>query len=199
MNVLQVANLQPLAGEVLDEGTRLRVLEHAPRLCFQHVRLLQVCLAGQLEQFLVGHAAPQEIRQPAGQFPVVDRLDGLGIVGPSVDLDAEEEVRRHEHGLQGQADAGLEAVAVLLGHLDEAQQALHLVIGGRPAIGPAGEALEDLAGADSFVAGVVDDEDALAGLRRSRSGFSTIFSAAARYFSMSIGGSDSTSPMLSKP
>jgi hypothetical protein len=29
--------------------------------------------------------------------------------------------------------------------------------------------------------------------------FSTIFSAAARYFSMSNGGSDSTSPMLSKP
>ena len=60
--------------------------EHALDLRAQRLGLAQFLLLGEGEQFLVGHRAPEEVRQPAGQGEVVE-LAGL--------LAEEEELRRH--------------------------------------------------------------------------------------------------------
>jgi len=38
---------------------------------------VQLILLGLLEQLVVGHAAPQEVGNPAGQLKVIDRMNGL--------------------------------------------------------------------------------------------------------------------------
>ncbi len=143
---LQVARLEPLAGEVVGQGAGARVFQHAPHLRLQHAAAAQRALAGQAEQLVVGHAAPEEVRQPAGQLEVVQVAHGARVVGTAIRLNPEEEVRRDEHRLQRQPDAGLEAVAVLLGQLDEAHQAAQLVVAHRPAVGALGEGAQDAAG-----------------------------------------------------
>ncbi len=84
---VDVAQAEPLADEVLGEGRRLGVVEHPLDLRAKRLRLAQLALFGEGEQFLVGHRAPQEIRQPAGQGEVVE-LAGL--------LLEEQELRRHQ-------------------------------------------------------------------------------------------------------
>jgi hypothetical protein len=71
-------------------------------------------------------------------------VDGVRVVRLGVDLDLEEEVWRNEDGLEGQLQAGVEAVAVSAGQLDEAKQAVQFVAADRAAVGAAGERLEDL-------------------------------------------------------
>ena len=62
---LQRPHTQPLAGEVGDQRIGLRIGQHAPHLLLQHRRVLQLALRGEVEQFIVRHAAPQEERQAA--------------------------------------------------------------------------------------------------------------------------------------
>ena len=68
--VPQVAQVQPLAGEVLDERVRLRIGQHAPHLLLEHRRLLQLAPRRRVEQLVVRNAAPQEERQPRRQLEV---------------------------------------------------------------------------------------------------------------------------------
>ena len=120
--------LEPLAGEVLREGRRLRVLEHALDLPAERVRLVQLALLGEGEQFLVGHRAPQEVGQPAGQGEVVE-LAGL--------LAQEQEVRRHQHGLEADAHRLLErGLRVQLG-LHAGEERLDVLVGHGPPEGAA--------------------------------------------------------------
>ena len=60
----QGPGLQPLTAEVLHQSLRLGVLEHAPHLGFQRRGLAELAFVGKARQFVIGHAAPQEIRQP---------------------------------------------------------------------------------------------------------------------------------------
>ena len=89
---VDVAQAKPLADEVLGEGRRLGVLRACARPAGGACRVGQLALFGEVEQFLVGHRAPQEVRQPAGQGEVVE-LAGL--------LAKEQEMRRHQDGLAG--------------------------------------------------------------------------------------------------
>src|SRR5207249_1335314 len=54
---------------------RLGILQHAADLLLQHCLVVQLVLAGEREQLLVGHAAPQEVAEPRGQLVVRDRLE----------------------------------------------------------------------------------------------------------------------------
>ena len=65
-------------------------------------------VAGQVEQLVVGHAAPEEIGEARGEFPIVELALGPGIVGLRIELDAEQEARGDEHRGRGQAEGGLE-------------------------------------------------------------------------------------------
>ncbi len=93
---IDLAQVQPLADEVLGEGRRLGVLEQggSSLLCARDVRVAQFAFFGEGEQFLVGQGAPEEVRQPAGQSEVVEfaRL-----------LAEKQELRRHHD--RHQADA----------------------------------------------------------------------------------------------
>ncbi len=125
---------------------------------------MQIALAGVVEQLLVGHTAPEEIRQPRRQFPVGDGM--RGVARRFVDFDAEDEVRRREHRFQGESNARVEGIAVLFGRIDETEEASDLVVADGPAPGAFGEGLEYFAGAVAVFPGAVrhGDEDAFAGL-----------------------------------
>ena len=63
-NPLQVAQLQPLPGEVPDEGVGPRIGKQPPDLLRKDIRPVKPLLTGRGQQFLVRNAAPQEEREP---------------------------------------------------------------------------------------------------------------------------------------
>ena len=68
--------LQPLARERVRKGVRLGVAHHAAHFRAQDVRLVQLALAREIEEPLVGHCAPKKIGETRSQFPVGERGDG---------------------------------------------------------------------------------------------------------------------------
>ncbi len=141
---VQLPQRQPLVGEVVQERRRLRVLEHPPDLGRQILPQLPLCRQG--EQLVVGHAVPEEVREPAGQLVLVDRVGRAGRQVRRVELDAEEEVRRDQHAVQRRPDAQFEPLPLLLGRVVEGQAPLDLVGLHRAAEGAGGEPGDDLAG-----------------------------------------------------
>ena len=134
-DVGQFPGRQPLAGEVLDEGGRLRVGEHPAHLGVEVPTQLSPSRQG--EQLVVGHAAPEEVRQPRGQLVLADRVARSGLDPGRVQLDAEQEVGPDEHPFEGQADAVLEPLALLLRPVVELQDAFDFLGPDRAAEGPA--------------------------------------------------------------
>ena len=60
---LNVAEEEPLLGEIRDQGIGSRVREHAFHLLIQHSGVLQLPLRRNRQQFLVRDTAPQEERK----------------------------------------------------------------------------------------------------------------------------------------
>ena len=56
----QIAQVQPLSGEVAHQHARPSVCQHPPYLLIEHGRLLEPSARGQVAQFIVGDAAPKE-------------------------------------------------------------------------------------------------------------------------------------------
>ena len=74
---------------------------------------LQLALLGECEQLLVGHRAPQEVRQPAGQGEVIEAAAAVARRADSPrdeSLAEEQEMRRHQHRLEADAHRLLERV-----------------------------------------------------------------------------------------
>ena len=61
---VQLARAQPLLDEALHEVERPVIAKHALNQLFQNRGFLQLALCRDIEQQLVRHAAPQEIRKP---------------------------------------------------------------------------------------------------------------------------------------
>ena len=72
-------------------------------------------LAGLAEQLVVGHAAPEEVREPAGQLELGQRAVLARLLG----LDQEQELRRGEDRRQGDLDGALEALAPVVGQPED--------------------------------------------------------------------------------
>ena len=70
LELRDVAQMQPLAGKVVHERRGPRVRQHPPHLLIQHRRILQPAALGELQQLIVGNAAPQEERQPRRQLEI---------------------------------------------------------------------------------------------------------------------------------
>src|SRR5437763_1609119 len=70
-SVFQAAQFQPLPGKIRDQGVRFAILEHAPHLCIQNRLFMQLALPGLLEKLVIGHAAPQEVGEPASQLKII--------------------------------------------------------------------------------------------------------------------------------
>ena len=72
-DVDQPPQRQPLPREVDGEGPRPRIGQHPPHLLFEHRRIPQLVRVGEVEQLVVGPAAPQEERQARRERQVADR------------------------------------------------------------------------------------------------------------------------------
>jgi hypothetical protein len=138
---IEPLQLQPLKGKVVDQSLRFRILQHPLDLGIQ-VRA-QTTLRGKLRQLVVGHGAPQEIRQPRGQLELVQQ-PYLGAVGPVVQFGAEQELGRAQHGLHGQTQAIFARTAMGDHRSGQLRKTRHFLLGGRPAIRSQSESLQNL-------------------------------------------------------
>ena len=132
----QVAQHQPLAGEVVHERPRPRVVQHAPDLALEHHAAGAAGRARPRSAAVVRHRAPEEERQPRRQLEVRHRRRGLG--GGQRRLGPEEELRVGQDQPQAVLDARSKptpcpARGVLLENRRE------VVVGDRPAIGAPGQ------------------------------------------------------------
>ena len=165
----EVAEIEPLPSEVVDECSRARVPQHPPHLRVEHARVGKAPLRRLIEQLVVGNAAPQEERKARRQLQVAEGPHLAGHVSRGVALDAEQELGTHENPLQRPPDAVLES-AVAATRLVELEQHLQVRLGHRPSIGAAGDGRHDPPGAGGLFFRVVRtaDEQAAAARRVSR-------------------------------
>ena len=163
---IEQAKVQPLGGEVIGQGVGLGVVEHSPDLSFENARLAQRAPVSRLQQRVVRHAAPEKIGEPRGQFVIVQPVRARD--AHRITFDAEQEIRRHQHGLQADAHSFFQAVALLLRQRHQFQQGLQLAFGGRPAVRPVRQILHDAARALRIVTArwVAANEDAPVALGR---------------------------------
>src|SRR6185436_1520895 len=92
-----------LAGEVPREPGSPRILEQALDLGAERLGSRELLLLGEREQLVVRHAAPEEVRHPAGQGEVVE------LPGPLAEV---EELGRDEDGLEPDAERLFERIAL---------------------------------------------------------------------------------------
>ena len=112
LDAVEIADLQPLAGEVLRHREGLRIGEHPLHLRVEHCRRAQLAPLGQRQQLLVRHRVPQEVTQPRRQLHVRDPVHPAGIVRVEIALDVKQEMRRDEHRLDRQGEALLHGLAL---------------------------------------------------------------------------------------
>ena len=123
--VVEAANLEPLAQEILGQRDALGAFQHARHLGFQV--LLQRARLGFRIQRVVRHRTPEEIGKAAGELVIVEREDRALAIGLGVALHAEEEFRRHQRGANrqrhGAVDGFVRQTFLGEGHVDELHQA----------------------------------------------------------------------------
>src|SRR5262249_22337115 len=118
------SQIEPLSAEVFDQGGSLGVLQHPLDLSLANRAVAKHALFGQAEQLFVRHRTPQEIRKPRGNFPIVEHIAAVRAVRRSVRLDAEQEMWRHQSGLQANADGAIKVLALPAGQVDESHEAI---------------------------------------------------------------------------
>ena len=138
----QLAEAQPLPGKVFRKRDAPRRLEHAVNLCEKDGLIQQPPIGSQGEQLIVGHGAPQEIGQPAGELIGAYRVRRRLVLDR---FDPVEEGRRQEAGLHGMKKGGNRGF-LLAGSSPGAQDYLFTLRVPVAAPGPLHEALEYLPG-----------------------------------------------------
>ena len=146
----QIAQVEPLAREVADELRRARIRQHPPRLRFEHRRVGEPALIGQVEQRVVRPARPEEVRQAGRHLEIGQRVGRGRLDVDRIALDPEEEVGRDEHAFQRKLDAGVEAAVAAAGPV-EVHEGREVRRVDRPAIGAARQRRQDLRGAGVLV------------------------------------------------
>src|SRR2546421_12887771 len=76
--MLQVPQVQPLAGEIFDQRARPFVGQHAAYLLLQHGGCPELPRSREVQQFVVGNAAPQKERQSAREVRIADLVAAAG-------------------------------------------------------------------------------------------------------------------------
>ena len=140
---MDVADLQPLTGEVVREPRGAAVRQQAPHLPGEGLGVAQAARLRQVEQLVVRDALPQEERQPRGQLQVAQRVDAARPRAGRGPLDAQQEARHREQGFEGALDARLEVAGGPAFAVD-GQQRVDVGRVHRPAVGAPGQRREDL-------------------------------------------------------
>ena len=125
---------QPLASEVGDQRFRFRIRQHAPHLLVEYGWILELALCSQVDQFVVGNAAPQEKGQPRSQRQIVDAVVLAGSDAGWFQLAAIYKFRIHQHPLKRRFDAVIECSAVAAASLIKLHQSRQISWRGRPAV-----------------------------------------------------------------
>src|SRR5262249_46258443 len=98
-----------LPGEVVAKRLGARISEQPPHLAFEDLGLAQLPLDSDVQEPVVGNAAPKEERQPGGELHVTDGVGRARRNGGGIALDPEEERGADEKSLQTDLNAPLEA------------------------------------------------------------------------------------------
>src|SRR5690606_24982961 len=142
--------------------------QHAADLRLEHLPIVKLAARGDVEQLVVGNAAPQEEREPRRELEVAHSVGGpRGHVGRIV-LETEEELRAREQTLERDLNTALES-ALGASPFVEQQQALEILFRVGTAVRPARERRQNLDRAAELGGGVrvrrlvgMADEDATA-------------------------------------
>ena len=108
---IQVAQVEPLLGEVGNQVPRPRVGQHAPHLALEHRRFAEIAPRGGIQQLLVGNAAPEEEGETRRQFEIADAIRSACRPAGRLPFDAEQELGARQDRGQTHLDARLESVA----------------------------------------------------------------------------------------
>ena len=149
--------------------TRLRERGSASirRTCAStHPGPAQFAALGDIEQLVVGDAAPEEERQAGRELDVGDAVGRARRDAGRVRLDAKEELRIDQYRAEGHLDPGVEAPALLAGGPVQLHRLPEVVARDRPPVGPARQAGDDAAGTRLLIARparLADEDPAAAG------------------------------------
>ena len=138
---VEAIELQPLPDKPFEQTGRYPpIVEHAAHLLFEPLGIAEATLLGCLQQLAIRHAAPEEIRQARGQLVVIERTHGWQIRARGrVVVPEDHETRRHQYGLQRQADRRLKVFALLLRPVEQPVILLEVCGRGGTAKGACGE------------------------------------------------------------
>ena len=131
---VDIAQPQPLSGEIRREVERAAIGEHPARLLLELSRLTQLAPNGGVEQFIVRDAAPQEKRQSRRQIEIADPVDAVRRYFLRIAFHAEQELRVGEHSAQRRCDSGVE-IAFGAPFAIEGHRLVNFGFGDRPPIG----------------------------------------------------------------
>ena len=109
--LFETAKIEPIAAEFDREGPHAIVAQHSSRLSEKDFRSAKVARGGMAQEFLVGHGRPKEVAQTARQSVIGQRTRRFARLAR---IEAEVEVRRHQHGRHQVANRVLVAQFVLL-------------------------------------------------------------------------------------
>ena len=121
-----------------------RIRQHAPHLLLEHGWILQLALRGELDQFVVGNAAPQEERQPRRQLEIADAIALARRPVRQARFSAIDEFRIRQDALQRRFDAFIEVAAFASARRDRTPSTPPGPRGCRPAEGMFHERRNDL-------------------------------------------------------
>jgi hypothetical protein len=141
---LEIAQVQPLSREILDERGSARIAEHSAHLRLEHARLVQAALLGEIEQRLVGDTAPDKERQPRRELDVAHEVRGADGDVRRLDFGAKHEGGARQHAPERKLDPSLEA-ALRTPVFVERQQSRQVGFVDRSAIRAPRECREDFA------------------------------------------------------
>ena len=106
---LELAQEQPLPGDVVHQRLSARIGQHPARLLLEHRGIGEPAGAGQLQQLIVRNAAPEEEGKSRRQLEIADPVHRASRQVGRLVFEAEDELRIDEHARQGVLDPGLEA------------------------------------------------------------------------------------------
>ena len=119
------SEIQPLRGEIVHEGIRARIGEHASNLLLDHCRILQLPAGGQADQLGVRNTAPQEKRYARRKLQIGEPKRRSRNSG-WLTFDSEQKTRRRQNALQPSLNAHLESASRAAAPV-EAQQRLDIL------------------------------------------------------------------------
>ena len=140
--VLEVAQEQPLLGEVVDQRVGALVGKHALHLLFQYRVVVQFALARQIQQFVVRRTAPQEERKSRSQRDIAELIRRIHRNSAGIGLKAEQELRARQNELKRRFDARLEVAVRVAPALIKAERRFEVAILEAAGDKPGGAALK---------------------------------------------------------